>query len=252
MLALPQDVYDQAIAAGVKTTPQLQALVSILMPICDRLIKDYVGYEIEGPVTYAEYHPTRILTQSNQYDAGSAGFVLDGAGYVTPQTATNTLARTLILNQLPVISIVSVAEGGPNPTTIIPATSYYLDVESNGWCWDGMLHRYYGGWQRSIRSTLVTYTAGLTAAQITTNFPIFKHALVQATLKACGDAIAQIRYSQFGGQPQSVSIEDFSVSFANAGQIGGTGFAAGAANASELPVQVKVMLEKYRNLANLM
>lgn len=223
-------------------TPSMRALLTQVRIKAENLVKQHVGYNIEQ-ATYTEYLPAKTLSVRAEGDFTSTGFDMIGGTVVPRQTFPN-VRREMVLSQIPVRSIASIydnaaawnVDGGDWPaTSLLPTNAYFLDRDyEDEPAWSGIVYRNTGSWSVSTRTIRVTYTAGLIAAELASQYTEFGHAVQVTAAKMLADIAARSNMARTGTGPiGSVTIEDFSVSYAggNAGMIGaflGTGIGSAA------------------------
>ncbi len=236
-------------------TPSMRGLVTRVRVKAENLVKQYVGYNIET-ATYEELLPAKQISIRGEGDFTAVGFELVG-GTAVPRTTFPSTHRELVLAQRPVRSITSAfdnsaayntAEGDWPATSQLPTNSYYLDRDYvGGPCWSGILYRNAGGaWGSTPRSVKITYVAGLSAAELAADFTEFAHAVQVTAAKLIADIAARSNMARTGmGPMQSVSVEDFSASYAggNAAMIGGF-LGAGVASAKMPTEAMQVLSER--------
>lgn len=145
------------------------ALVDMLIPLGESVLKGYVGSQIEQ-ATYTHFLPESddiLDPEPDRLDVSNNRVVFDVQG------ATDVL----VLPQRPVRSITSVNEdiaayGGQGASdfsgsNLTSGTDYYIDYTASGISWSGNLMRIAGPWSGKRRTVKVVYVAGFTAAEIT-------------------------------------------------------------------------------------
>lgn len=181
------------------------AIVRAYAPVVDRLIKKYLGYNVEQQ-TYTQFLPD--FNVQAQTDA-----LITGAESLSSTSARNVLR----LPQLPVRSITSVHENAnawaSDPpdfasSYLVPAGSMQLDTLDAGISWTGNLIRLSGAWLTTERSVRVVYVAGLTAEELAgDDYAEFKGA-AYITLQTWLNAIKMQRFNaSTGGSPGIVTSE---------------------------------------------
>jgi len=212
-------------------TPSMRALVTRVRVKAENLVKQYVGYNIEQ-AEHVELLPAKVLSLRSDGDSTAGGFDMIGGTVVPRYTFPNT-RREMVLGQLPVRSIESiydnpaaynVADGQWPATSLLPTNAYFLDRDyENEPSWSGIVYRNVGTWSVSTRTIRVSYTAGLTAAELRDTYTEFGHAVQVTAAKMLADIAARSNMARTGAGPmQSVSVEDFSASYAgqNAAMVG--------------------------------
>jgi hypothetical protein len=180
------------ISAYLGPTATNTALIAILQGQVERLIKNYVGYEVEQN-TWTEYQP--FYRSTFPIDPLVEGYEM-WAGKAVPVQRFADDRRVVQLNQLPVRSIISIyenpmawASGVPPqypPDSFLDPTNWQPDFESFdtgtllGISWTGFVYRVSGIWQNVERSIQVTYTAGFTQGELSTTYSDFKLAALVA------------------------------------------------------------------------
>ena len=223
-------------------TASMRDLVKKVRIKAENLVKEYVGYNIEQ-ATYVELLPSKTLSIRAEGDLTSVGFDLVG-GTVVPRSTFPSSRREIVLQQLPVRSIQAVYDnpsayntaGGDWPVgSQLPTNAYFIDRDyEDEPCWSGILYRNTGSWGIAARTIRIEYTAGLTAAELSTRYTEFNQAVLVTCAKMLADIAARSNMVRTGAGPvSSVSIQDFAASFAggNQGLIGsflGTGVGSAA------------------------
>lgn len=208
-------------ACGLAVPPGLAPLIAFVRASCERMLKDYVGYELEYDAARVAYLPHHMGNTRTDADFTGVGFDMAGGQVVQREVGRNT-KRELVLPELPVKSVASVYDnsaawntaGGDWPaSSLLAANAYYLDTpDGAGRCWSGVLYRNVGSWTNIPRAVKVTYAAGLTAAELEDDYPNFKLAVLTAFAINFGKILARGRVALTGHMATSFSIEDFSVS----------------------------------------
>lgn len=195
------------------------AVITQLLPSVDRLVKDFVGYEIERG-THIEYHP-----ETNRFVEEDP---LIGAFEGTAQGARAVLYgnedhRIIYLNQLPLISIQNLYEnvsawdtaGGswPSSSKLVEGRDYRIDYDLNLDSEDvglsGAVYRQTTVWPRERRTVRVEYTAGFLAAQLDFDgrYGVFKHAALLASQMNFMEALSNTLNDQSGSPGTGVAAE---------------------------------------------
>jgi hypothetical protein len=220
---------------GKVSAPDLDLLQSII-PKAERLVKKYVGYNIEYNANIVDYYP--LTTYGAPQDPLITGWELQG-GRATPIERFADERRILTTYQLPIRSVTSIYEdpaawiNGPPPvfaSKLVPQ-DYQVDfqtydpVAQMGIAWSGFIIRMSGIWLNWARSIQVTYAAGLTPAEldpITGTYPEFAMAILTAVQVWYGAVKAHQVKQATGREPgalNSESIGGYSASF-NSDDIG--------------------------------
>lgn len=238
------------------------ALIVLLQPIVENLVKDYVGYEI-ALATFTEFLPhTGSSWASDDLIEGSA--VEAANGRIRVGFDSQTPGRKLPLSNLPVRKVISVYEGPDaflgdinggdwsSATLLTPGTDYWIDFKNYdsglalGVCWTGHLVRQAGIWLQSPRAYKVTYQAGFSADELSGRYGIFKLAFLQSLSKAYIEAKSHQENEGAGSGGVGAIIQerlgDYNVQYSpeSARELTGYEF--------DLPKSVKRMLEPYRRM----
>ena len=204
-------------------------MLALIVAGADRLVKKFIGYNPEYAADIVELLPMgdKIVSQR-----GLTGWEMVGTNAVefNGGTSANVVEgfRSLSLERRPVRSIASIYEnpaawataGGDFPaSTLLAATDYQIDYNQllNGTpCgWSGQVLRRAGSWYREPRTIKVTYTAGLTANELSNDYPELKLAAYDTIIKQFNEYSAQ-QGAAAGGAAGSVVAErlaDYSVQF---------------------------------------
>lgn len=210
-------------ASGVELQANALAMIAIVQPMVEALIEERIGYAV-AQATYTEYYPVGQTNRYQQDEANLLSYEKTPSGMVVGTSRWAREQKYLQLATIPVRSITSVYEnyaayngGTPNgdwpSTTLLNPTSYYLDLESDSFCWTGQLIRNYGVWASQQRCVKVTYVAGFTTQELATKYAPIRFATLIAIQDAFIDIMSKSVTGGLGGVPASVGIEDFSVSF---------------------------------------
>lgn len=217
-------------------------LVQAAQAHAERLVKDYVGFEVEQK-TFTEILPAQ----------GGPGEPNDLAVY--NRRLFYPPGGALQLKNVPVRSVGSVYEGtvpgggGWPASALLDPGEYWLDADEDGLCLSGLLYKqgwsYFSfrpvGWSMVPRSIRVTYTGGWTAAELLDQGSVYKLAVKHATVKFFREAEAYFDSAGgFAGTGPigSESIMGWSQSFPAAQSLG---------MATDLPASVKALLENQVN-----
>ena len=217
------------------------ALLTLLLAKAEVLVKEYVGYWVEGGVSgvsYTEYLPNRAMFNQSEDNEliGSA--------------PTQDLSR-LFLPELPIRSISSIyanesaygiSANWTSDYLLTAGTHYFLDVEGSGLSKTGVVYRIGANWPSTPRSIRVVYLAGYTEAELAkTNFP---DAVIKATAagwnqclglqgSGVGEGFGPMTREQIGtweGYYDAESVRNIAGLF------------------NDLPVGIKTMLHRYRRI----
>lgn len=204
-------------------------LLEMLLPLTDDAIVTYLGYS----VIQAEH--THFLPN----DDYSYGDELTGLDVVNNKVAieTNSNISVLFLPERPVrsnstITVVedSSSTGGQGASdfsgsALTQGTDYYVDETSDGVSWNGMLIRKYANWPSRRRTVKVTYTAGLTVAELDAgtvrgpggvNVRQIKYAAILAATAAFWEAKRhQANAVGAVGAAKSERLADYSITYAD-------------------------------------
>jgi len=163
------DISELHTTLGLADTSADAPLLRIAHRRAERLIKDYVGYEVEQN-TFTEYHPAA---------RGPAD------DYFTE--LRRPLQQYLILRNVPVRSIT-----GIDVDTAGAWTGTYLSLAAGQWrlegtdptkCRTGILYRYNDLWPSAANSTRVVYVGGWSADELDDEASVFKMAVYHAAAK---------------------------------------------------------------------
>jgi hypothetical protein len=153
-------------------------MIRILQPTAERLVKNFVGFEIEQ-ASYTEFLPdTPSSVEKDPFVEGGppdvfAGRVVygDGAGIWGTLRLNNLPVRDLSGSTGPIQCFENVGgfQSGnpsgtfPNATKLVEGVDFFQDMSAPGVNKTGFLYRAGGGsWFRYPRAYKVTYTAGFT------------------------------------------------------------------------------------------
>jgi hypothetical protein len=256
------DVTAYVTACGAAVPAGLGTLVTLARAAAERGLRDFIGYSIEQAAV-TEYLPHGAGNPRGDGDGSAAGFDLSASGMVVSRGVGRQGRRELVLGKLPVRSVASVYDnpaayntaGGDWPaTSLLPAANYYLDTPgADSLCWSGILYRNVGSWATLARCVKVTYTAGLTAAELAEDgdYPNFRLAVLTAAALTLGKILARGRVALTGHVVSSVSIQDFSASFGGTGGTSlGTADGVGLAGV-DFPTEARGWVKNYRHMAYL-
>lgn len=212
---------------GVITSLQ-QAVLTQLRPACERLVKEFVGYEIEQ-ASHTEYLPT--FNRSIEGDQLVEGYEGSPAGAI-PAYWGSSDGRIMYLTQLPVRSVTSLYEnlsawstaGGswPAANLLSEGPDFWIDYDSSlsggDVCWSGALIRQYGVWPRERRTVKITYVAGLSADELDFDgrYGIFKQAALLTAQVNFMEALSNTLNESTGGPGTGVvgeSLDGWSVQY---------------------------------------
>lgn len=217
-------------AKNVSLNAAQVAFLDAIQPGVEQVCWTFLGYSPEQ-ATYTEFLPS-VLSERPPLNYGiDVGWDVVG-GTAVSRSRTDTVESGVQLSAVPVRSVVSVYEntgawttGEPDgywpASTLLPASTYRLDMQSPGLCKSGRLVRVYGTWFSNPRSIKVTYVAGYTQTEIDAQFAPLKLAVVMALNWWYARALRQSRSVPANGMtPYQVSIRDFSVSMGDPNGIG--------------------------------
>lgn len=255
--------------------PRVEQVARQLIPAVDAIIAGFLGWS-PSLQTYTETLPGEKTPARKSFgiDFGPGsmnGVTLTGTGNFSG--ADGNQLPVIILGKRPVRTITSVHsnpaayqanQAGEWPAeTLQDPSTYYLDFSrpgSPGLCKTGKVFRRFGGWWESMpRTVRVVYTAGLTAEELAGEFADIG-AAYGLTLSAW---VAKVLAAQsvgasgtagiVAGKPvASVSVKDFSVSFAQgqgAGQFAaGTGGNSGGSGAA-IPDEAVALLARHVSMS---
>ena len=204
-------------------------MLALIFAGAEKLVKKFIGYNPEYEAGLVEYLPMgdkivsprgmsgweMIGTNAVEFAGGNSANLLDGF-------------RSLSLQRRPVRSIASVYEnpsawdtdGGDWPaSTLLTASEYQIDynekLNSTPLGWSGQILRRSGSWNRGPRTIKITYSAGLTAGELTTDYPELKLAVYDTVIKKFNEYSAQ-QGAAAGGAAGAIVAErlaDYSVQF---------------------------------------
>lgn len=196
------------------------AVLEQLRPASERLVKEYVGYEIEQG-TFTEYHPSKSsLIEGDPLTVGYEGSALGAV----PINLGDDTTRMLYLNQVPIRSITSLHEnvnawqtaGGSWPSTaqLTEGPDFYVDWDENVGGTDlsmsGLIVRQSGAWTRERRAVRVIYSGGFTASELdlsTGRYGFFTNAALLTVQANFLEAISNTVNSDTGGAGTAVTAE---------------------------------------------
>lgn len=171
-MAITTDAQIITLAGGTMAAED-QAIVSFVRPLAERLVKKFVGFNIEQ-ATYTDLYP--LIGQDGMMDMLVDGYEDIGGRIVPYNSSMLGSGSYLSTRQKPVRSITSVYEnvsawdtaGGSWPASaLLDPTEYQLDQEEyGGLSWSGFVYRRSGVWPTEPRTVKITYVAGLTAAEL--------------------------------------------------------------------------------------
>lgn len=251
-------------ATGGSASAVDQALMSMLQPMAENLIADYLGYQ---PVQ-AEY--TEILPDTNTFplaenDLGwPVDVINDQIAFAYPGASP-----VLQLSVIPVRSVTALyadwaALGGQGPSDFAPdtlqtlGTDYFIDYDTavstpaatNGVSWTGLLRRWYGNWPGRARTIKVTYTAGFSIDELDgkTRVPLSQQPLTikMAAIEICVAAFKQAKVwgASAGamGPVTSETLGDYSVTYSEEIMKMVAGFM------SSMPIGIQQKLNPFRRM----
>jgi len=214
-------------ATGVTVPSSVSTLLTLAAPFIQQSIEKVIGSPIET-ATVTEYYPVRTANSLLGDDPLIAGYDLQGSRVVS-LVRGDQARRVLTLSKKWVRSIGSIYEnyaawdtaGGSFPdSSLLSATDYYLDISVAGLSNTSRVIRTYGAWSNYLRTIKVTYTHGLSQAEIDASYMHLKLALLTAIQSfAIGTVLRSTAVAQ-GGLPNSVSMTDFSVTIADPSTMG--------------------------------
>src|SRR5690606_6904105 len=137
-------------------------LITMLIPLAEDSLKDYVGYSIEQ-ATYTHFLPSGDLFSSDPKEVDVVNDRVAVSGWSD--------TRILQLPELPVRSITSIyedaaAEFGQGPgdfnasTLLTSGVDYALELDQTGICRTGHVRRVGSVWPAKAGTVKVTYVAG--------------------------------------------------------------------------------------------
>jgi hypothetical protein len=211
------------------------ALINLFQGPVERLVKEFVGFEIEYG-TFVEYFPDRgLFTPLDMLIEGYEG----ASGRAVPIERFRSDNRLIQLNNLPVRTVNTVYEdpgawdmavaGVPSyasTSQLFEGTDWMLDIKRAAGaqgnltytyplCTSGFIFRRTGVWSNVERAVKISYNAGYTAAEIQTIFPMAKLAVLHDVGRHFNQAKFQ-RPNRFtgagGGAVTSESIGGYNVS----------------------------------------
>lgn len=254
------DIIVRLEASGTLITPDAQAALMAILPGAIRAVEKAIGFRLlAGTIT--EYFPSGVVRPT--YDAEAAGNGWEKIGSVVmPRGGFTT--RAIQLRYLPVRTITSIhvnpaawttgdADGDWPAATLQNVNSYQLELtegsaDFTGVVSDtGIVYRVGYDWPATPRSTRIIYTYGFSDEEMREFFPEVIEAIAITAMVWLRDWIARSR-SLMNGNVQSVSIEDFSVSFGeNFAASGGAGSAT--AQKSAIPAEAARLLNDFVNVS---
>jgi hypothetical protein len=226
---------------GQSASSPIVPLVSLLQPIADQLLCDFVGFQI-AQGTFTEWYPDRHLSRLRDELVDSAPYEMIG-GRAVQYGLMGLNSQVIQLKQLPVRSITSLRENPsawnvvnpPSfpPPDLVEGIDYIVDYaapDSTGTklSWTGDVYRLTGVWYVSPwagRTVQVTYTAGFTATELTTGpWPAFyprarlasmmtTAKLVREALAQAGDSVGTTVTGTSGGAHTTESLAGHSISY---------------------------------------
>lgn len=248
-------------------SPDIAKIATALVPTVDAIISRFLGWS-PSLATHTEFLPgEKNNAQLFGIDFGPGG--LSGVTNVTGGRFPGSRGNQdpyLLLAGRPVRTITTLhinssawdegTEGGDWPADTLQETnSYYLDFSrpgSPGMCRTGKLYLRFGAIFNIPRSVKVVYTSGYSAselenefADITAAYGLTLAAWIAKTLASRSVGSASNSGAVAGKPVSSVSVKDFSVTFASglgAGQFGGgTGGNSGGAGGA-IPDEAAALL----------
>lgn len=204
-------------ALGGTVSAADQTVITLIKGWSERLVKDYVGYNIEQ-ATFTHDFP--IVTQAEPREELIQGWEIVGNRAVAYGPYVEA-SRVLQLRELPVRSITSVNEDTAEPptfgsSTLLTSTDYRLDTESSSLSWSGFLYRVGSSWSKKPRTIRVVYVGGLTATELENDYPEFKMATLLTVIKSFNELKSQQGYAAgtgSAGPVQAESLADWSITY---------------------------------------
>lgn len=206
------------LAKGGSATDQEVGFLNSLVPAIEQSVKDLTGTAIEQS-TYTHYLP---MIDSGGGFASEFGTWWEKRGGLAVEVAAVSVAagNRLILPEVPVTIISAVYEdvdayGGqqagdfPSASELTAGTDYWVWQFESGMCRSGILVRRGGPWPSRPGTVKVQYTAGWTAAQLTTGIA---SPIKLAVLIAVRRAFAS--WGAGGGALKSERIGDYAATYA--------------------------------------
>lgn len=219
---------------GVLSGGEDAALLARVHRRVERLVKDFVGYEVE--------HGTQVeILPSDDRLAGSYD-PLTGYGPAGPDVYGSEI---IFLRHLPVRSVTFVEQDDTGrwegSEYTLDATSYRLDLAKPGLSTSGRLIAA-SGWSLAPNSLRITYVAGWTADELADVASVFPTAVLQACQQNYNQAAANraARITAGTGAVQSETLDGQTFQYARAAQNHGFVIA--------LPESVQRMLMPHVNL----
>lgn len=213
------------------TSAQLTFLATIV-PWVEAAIYQTIGYTLEQ-ATYTEFLPSTGGERPPLEFGIDIGWDRIGS-VVMPRNRMDPSSGMLQLSNLPARSITSVYEnmaawtagtddGDWPSTSLLDASAYRLDKDAPGISKNGRLIRTVGGWPSTPRVVKVTYVAGYTALEISTNYGQIKLAAFESLGWWWGKAMRRSAGSKANGlTAMQLAIRDFSATFGDPSMIGQT------------------------------
>jgi hypothetical protein len=218
------DQADVATLLGGNLSVQDTAILTLVFSGSERLVKKFLGYSPEYSTGVVEVMPMGgRLSPSGDV----IGWEMVGDRAVA-FTGDDESYRNLSLGlRRPIRTIESIYEnqsawdtaGGDFPVgTLLAATEYQIDYNEklNGTPlgWSGMVIRRSGSWSRVPRTIQITYSGGLTAGEITSNYPELKLAVYDTVIKKFNEYLSwQGAGGNSGGAVIAERLGDYSVQY---------------------------------------
>jgi hypothetical protein len=234
---------------GKTPTDAERSLMDLLRPMAEDLVRDYVGYTITSG-TY-----THFLPESN----GDTGEI-EHLDVVNDRVVAEWSQETdrLILPERPLRTITSIyadaaatfgqGSGDFGAGTLLTAGSdYAIEYTTSGVSWSGIIRKIAGSWPSRAGTVKVTYTAGLSAAELAGVTAVRgpkASAVRQLRLAAIIAASIAFKQGQAAntGAITSERLADYSVTYGkSAEKLFGFQW--------RLPAQVEEMLATFRRIA---
>lgn len=241
------------------------SLATLLAPICDRLVKKYVGYEIEQAI-FTDYHPLIATRPSLAQGFTEDDMILAYEG--SPQGARpirqgrGNSRDTLSTLNLPIRSITSIYDSFtawlnpslpngdfPASTLLQPGSDYMVDWDSLddsnvNWSRSGFIYRIGAVWSLQARTTKITYVAGYTPTELSNHYTEFKTAALLTGQYLFLQCVAIGRGTSFqnSGIVISEKMDDYEVKFQPRGKLPDVLM-------SDMPPGAKILLESYRRMS---
>lgn len=208
-----------------------QAILTAIRPRAERLVQKFIGYKIERQATITEYLP--LADRDYERDALIDGYEMVG-DVARAYGGEIGRERDLVLSVLPVRSITSLYEnlsawdtaGGswPASTLLTEGTDYAIDFdrEISGvkLCFSGFVRRQSGAWADEPRCIKVVYEGGLTAGELSSDFPEIADAVILTTIRKFNELKSQQGYAKGSGGVGPVSgwhLQNFGENFDTSG-----------------------------------